>query len=70
MYSFLLQSSPVNTDTEGTAESVHINRVSVLSGSCYPSQKKLLPQQNTKEVKEDISIVKLNFSNFQRAVIT
>ena len=28
------------TDTEGTAESVHINGVSVLSGSCYPSQKK------------------------------
>ena len=34
------------------------------------SEKTLLPQQNTKEVKEDISIVKLNFSNFQRAVLT
>ena len=40
VYSFLLQSNPVNTDTEGTAESVHINGVSVLSGSCYQSQKK------------------------------
>ena len=43
--------------------------VSVLSGSCYLSKKKtLLP--NHKEIKEDISIVKLNFSNFHKAVIT
>ena len=34
------------------------------------SEKTLLPQQNTKEVKKDMSIVKLNFSNFQRSVIT
>ena len=43
--------------------------VSVLSGSCYLSKKKtLLP--NLKEIKEDISIVKLNLSNFHKAVIT
>ena len=29
---FLVQSHPVNTDTEGVIESVHINGVSVLSG--------------------------------------
>ena len=27
-----MQSKPINTDTEGATESVHINRVSVLSG--------------------------------------
>lgn len=29
---FILQSNPVNTDTDGTMDSVHINRVSLLSG--------------------------------------
>lgn len=29
------ESNPVNIDTEGTTESVHINGASVLSGSCY-----------------------------------
>ena len=40
VYNFLVQSNLVNTDSDGTAESVHINGVSVLSGSCYQSQKK------------------------------
>ena len=33
-----IQSNPVKTDNEGTMESVHINRVSVLSGSCESRQ--------------------------------
>ena len=67
----LLQSNPFNTDTEGTAESVRINGVSLLSRSWYQNKKKHLSlQQNTKEVKEDISTVKLNFPNLQKAVIT
>ena len=45
-------------------------RVSVLRGSCCQSKKKLLLEQNTKEIKEDLSIVKLNFSNLHKAVIT
>ena len=44
--------------------------VSVLSGSCYYSQKTLLLEQNTKEIKGDISIVKLDFSDLHKAVIT
>ena len=35
----VLQSIPVNTDTEGGIESVIFNGVSVISGSCYLSQK-------------------------------
>ena len=40
-------------------------RVFVLSTSCYWGQKliHILFEQNTKEIKEDISIVKLNISN-------
>ena len=40
VYNFLVQSNPVTTNTDGTTESVRINGVSVLSGSCYQSQKK------------------------------
>ena len=29
----------VNMDTEGTIESIHLNRVSILSGSFHQSQK-------------------------------
>ena len=40
-----IQSNPINTDTEGTTESVRVltNRASVLSGSCYLSKKKKDP---------------------------
>ena len=31
----VVAANPVNTDTEGTTESVPINGESVLSGSCY-----------------------------------
>ena len=34
-----IQSNPVNTDTEGAKESIRINGVSVLSGSCYENKK-------------------------------
>ena len=30
-----VQSNPVTTDTEGSAGSVRMNEVSVLTGSCY-----------------------------------
>ena len=65
-----LQSNPVyNTDTEGSIESVSINWVPILSGSCYESQKHLLLEQITKEIKEDIGVVTLNISNLLKAVI-
>ena len=34
-----IQSNPVNTETDGATESIRINGVSVLSGSCYENQK-------------------------------
>lgn len=33
------KSNPINTDTKGVIESVSSNGVSILSGSCYESQK-------------------------------
>ena len=33
------QSNPVNTETDGATESIRINGVSVLSGSCYENKK-------------------------------
>ena len=33
-FDYQIQSNPINMDTEGTMESVRINGVSVLSGSC------------------------------------
>ena len=49
-----IQSNLINMDTEGTIESVCINRVSVLRAT--------LLEQNTKEIKEDIGIFKLTSS--------
>ena len=46
-----------------------INMVSVLSGSCYAVKIHLLLEQNTSEIQEDVSIVKLNISNFYKDVI-
>ena len=64
-----LQRRLVNSDTEGAIESVRINGVSVLSESCYLSQKTPLIKTNImKEIKEDISIVKLNISNLQMQI--
>lgn len=54
------QANPANTDANGA-----INRVSILSGSCYVKIQ-LLFEHNT---KEDISIVKLNISNLHKTVI-
>ena len=69
VFFFSLQSNPVNTDTEGAIESVRINGVSLLSGSCYQSQKTPFINTNTlKEIKEDISIVKLNICNLHMQI--
>ena len=35
LFVVVVAANPVNTDTEGTTESVCINGESVLSGSCY-----------------------------------
>ena len=35
LFAVVVAANPVNTDTEGTTESVPINGESVLSGSCY-----------------------------------
>ena len=51
-------------------KSVRINGEAVWSWSCYESEKThLLLEQNTKEIKEDFSIVKLNICNLHKAVI-
>ena len=68
---FLLQSSPINMDSEKATESVGINRACVLiSGSCYLSQKD--PFYLNKTPKDyniqDNSIVKFNISSLHKAV--
>ena len=35
LFVVIVEAHPVNTDTEGTTESVPINEESLLSGSCY-----------------------------------
>ena len=55
------QSNPVNTDSEGSIESVHSKWVMLLK-----SKNTLLLEQNTKVTEEDISIVKLNIFNFHK----
>ena len=60
-----MQSNLVNTDTEGTIESVHIKRVMLFK----LNKKHLLYYQNTEGIKENISIVKLNTSNPHKTVI-
>ena len=62
-------SNSINTGTEGTIESVRINWVSLLSMSYYLSKKKLLLEQNTEEIKESTSIIKLNTSSLHKAII-
>ena len=69
-----MQSNPVNTNSDEGIERVLINGVSVLSGSCYSSKTvKKKPNIRTKnqmkEMKEDISIVKLNISNLHKTII-
>ena len=44
-------------------------KVSVLRASCYYVKKHYLLKQHTKEIKEDISIVKLNIFNSHKVVI-
>ena len=51
-----IQSNPVNTDIEGVIERSVKKHLFIL-------------KQNTKEIKEDISIVKLNISNLHKAII-
>ena len=66
----LVQSNPVNTDTEGTIESVRINGVRIKRVMLFKSTIKLLLDRNTLEIKQGISIVKLNISNVHKAIIT
>ena len=60
-----IQSNLVNTDAEGTIESVHTKRIMLFK----LNKKHLLYEQNTKGIKENISIVKLNTSNLHKTVI-
>ena len=56
----LIQLNLVDTDTEEIIKSVVINGLSVLSGSCYLSQKDTFHYSEgkiSKETKHDISIV-------------
>lgn len=56
-----VQSNHVNTYTQGTIESPYF--------MLFLSQKHHLLEQNCKEIKEHISIVKLKISNLHKAVI-
>ena len=62
-------SNSINTGTEETIGSVRINWVSLLSMSYYLSKKTPFLEQNTKEIKEGTSIVKLNTSSLHKAII-
>ena len=55
-----LQSNRVNTDT---------GEVSVMRFKFYKSTKHLLFEHKTKEIKQDIKIVKLNISNLENVLI-
>ena len=57
------KSNLANTDSEGTKESVRIKRVML------KSKIHLLFNQDTTEIKQDASIVKLNISKLHQAVI-
>ena len=46
-----------------------VSGMSLLRGSCYSSIKHHLLGQNTKEIKEDLIIFKLNIPNLHKAVI-
>ena len=59
----IVQSNPVNKDTLGTIERVRIKRVMLLKLKIH-----LLFDQNTTEIKQDNSIVKLNISKLYQAV--
>ena len=59
------QSNPVNTDSEGAIVSVHIKQVMLL----IIVKKTPFTSKNTKEIKEDISIIKSNLSDLHKAVI-
>ena len=51
------QSNPVNTDTEGTMDSVRINGVSILSGVCKLSQTYTFHWSKiSKDIKQIINI--------------
>ena len=56
----MVQSNRVNTDTD---------EMSVKRVMFYKSTKDLLFEYNTKEIKQDIKIVKLNISNLENVVI-
>ena len=51
-------------DSEGTKESVRIKRVMLFKSKIH-----LLFNQDTTEIKQDASIVKLNISKLHQAVI-
>ena len=59
----IVRSNPVNKDTLGTIERVRIKRVMLLKPTIN-----LLFDQNTTEIKQDSSIVKLNISKLHQAV--
>ena len=46
-----------------------VSGISLLRGSCYSSIKHHLLGQNTKEIKQDLIIFKLNIPNLHKAVI-
>ena len=57
-----IQSNPVNIDTNGARECSYLER-SVIN------VKKHFLLEHTKEIKEEISMVKLNISNYHKVII-
>ena len=63
---------PLMLILKGPLESVCINEESAIIKQVMLLRSKtpfIIEQKNTKEIKEDISIVKLNISNFHKLVI-
>ena len=64
-----MQSNSVNTNTDEAIERVLINDVSCYSSKTVKKSPILEKKNQTKEMKEDISMDKLNISNLHKTII-
>ena len=58
-----IQSNPVNMDTKGARECSYLERRVINVKNHF------LLEQHTKEIKEEVSLVKLNISNYHKVII-
>ena len=61
-----IQSNPVNMDTKGARECSYLERRVI---NVKNVKKHFLLEQHTKEIKEEVSMVKLNISNYHKVFI-